>query len=198
MRIIAGDLKGREIVLPRRSRIRPATGYVRELAMNLFTPGRLEGGIFLDVCAGSGLTGFEALSRGARQVIFVEVDRRTIEQLRLNAKRFGVSDRMAVVSRDARHCFPVLRKMLDGAQVDAAFLDPPYIPFMAEDILLRFGLASSVLAPDGLLILRTRDDLARVVPGLELVERRAAGNGALWLYRPTAAELQAQGDAHDV
>ncbi len=67
-------------------------------------------------------------------------------------------------------------------------MDPPYIPYMAADILLRFGLASSILAPAALLILRTRDDLPRDVPGLEFIERRQAGNGALWLYRP-AAEL---------
>jgi 16S rRNA (guanine966-N2)-methyltransferase len=198
MRIIAGELKGREVVLPRGSRIRPATGYVRELAMNLFTPERLADGIFLDVCAGSGLTGFEALSRGASKTIFVEVDRKTIEHLRLTGKRFKVSERMAVISRDARHCFPILRKMLDGQQIAAAFLDPPYIPYMAADLLMRFGLASSILAPDGLLILRTRDDLPRDVPGLQFIERRAAGNGALWLFRPLQTPESDTEELHDV
>jgi 16S rRNA (guanine966-N2)-methyltransferase len=185
MRIIAGELKGQSVVLPKGSRIRPATGYVRELAMNLFTPTRLTGGVFLDICAGSGLLGFEALSRGAARVVFVEADRRAAERLRSTALRFGVRDRVAVVVRDARRCFPALRRALDSAQVAAAFLDPPYIPCMAEDLLTRCGVAVDVLAAESLLIVRTPDTLPEKVPGLQLVAHRSAGSGRLWLYQPS-------------
>ena len=65
VRIIAGELKGREVQIPRQSRIRPATGFIRELAMNLFTPRRIEGGVFLDLCAGSGLVALTRLLSAA-------------------------------------------------------------------------------------------------------------------------------------
>jgi 16S rRNA (guanine966-N2)-methyltransferase len=192
VRIIAGELKGREIVLPRGSRIRPATGYVRELAMNLYTPERLQGAIFLDVCAGSGLVGFEALSRGAARTVFVEADRRTASQLRDNAERFGVSQRITIIALDARRCFATLRNALGGKLVDAVFLDPPYIAGMAVDLLYRFGAATDLLAPDGLLVLRTPDDLPQEIPGLQFIDKRTAGNGALWLYYPAGIDQTEQ------
>jgi 16S rRNA (guanine966-N2)-methyltransferase len=184
MRIIAGELKGREILLPKGSRIRPATGFVRELLMNLLTPDWVQGSIFLDICAGSGLVGFEALSRGAARVIFVEANMKTAAQIRETAERFGVRKRITVLQRDARHCFNLLRKTLDGTSAHTMFLDPPYIPSMAEDLLFRCGMAVDLLAPGGTVIIRTPDDLPQIVPGLLLRERRDAGNGALWLYEP--------------
>jgi len=192
VRIIAGELKGREIALPRGSRIRPATGYVRELAMNLYTPERLEGAIFLDVCAGSGLVGFEALSRGAARVIFVETDRRTASQLRDSAERFGISSRVTIIALDARRCFATLRNALGGQSVDAVFLDPPYIAGMAVDLLYRFGAAAELLTPDALLMLRTPDQLPQEIPGLQFAEKRPAGNGALWLYYPARIDHSQQ------
>ena len=159
--------------------------------MDLFTPARLVGAVLLDVCAGSGLLGFEALSRGAARVVFVEADPRTAARLRDTALRFGVRERVAIVVRDARRCFPALRKALDGRQAAAVFLDPPYIPGMAQELLARWG-AADVLAAQGLLIVRTPDALPEDVPGLQLIERRRAGSGGLWLYRPGAPIAEAQ------
>ena len=188
MRIIAGDLKGREVQIPRQSRIRPATGFIRELAMNLFTPGRIEGGMFLDLCAGSGLVGFEAISRGAARAYFVEADSRTASEIKLAAERFGVADRAVVLTQDARRCFPRLLKLLAGAGFDAAFLDPPFIPGMAGDILKYVGQSAKILNPEALLITRSPDRLSTEVPGLTFIERRGTGNGALWLFKGALKE----------
>ena len=179
-------------MLPRGSRIRPATGYVRELAMNLYTPERLQGAIFLDVCAGSGLVGFEALSRGAARTIFIEADRRTSGLLRDCAESFGVSSRVTIINLDARRCFATLRNALGGRCIDAAFLDPPYITGMAVDLLYRFGAAADIFAANGLLVLRTPEQLPQEVPGLQFVEKRPAGNGALWLYYPARIDHSQQ------
>lgn len=191
MRIIAGELKGREVHLPRGSRIRPATNFVREMAMNLFenaageAGGRISDGIFLDVCAGSGLMGFEALSRGARRAWFVEADYRTAEALRETARRFSVDSRAKVIRCDARRCFGVLAKQLAGERIDAAFLDPPFIAGMAEDILLRLADgAAELYSPRALIIVRTPDELPVALEGLNFIEERAAGQSRLWLYRP--------------
>src|SRR5205809_7168156 len=110
MRIIAGSLRGREITLPKNSRIRPATGFVREMLMNIYTPQRLQSGAFLDICAGSGLVGFEALSRGAQHVYFIEVDAQTTQALKDNAEHFGVTEQVTVLRADARRSAPRIAK----------------------------------------------------------------------------------------
>jgi 16S rRNA (guanine966-N2)-methyltransferase len=186
MRIIAGELKGREIALPRNSRIRPATGFIREMAMNLFSPERIEDRLFLDICAGSGLVGFEALSRGAARAYMIEADGRTAAALRENAQRFGVADRCVVLLHDARRCFTPLRKMLGEQRFGAVFIDPPFIPGMAADIVGRVGDGADLFEPDALIIARSPDQLPDAPDGLRLLERRGTGNGAMWLYEPAA------------
>ncbi|MCH7472175.1 RsmD family RNA methyltransferase [bacterium] len=187
MRIIAGELKGREVRLPRGSPVRPATGLVREQVMNLLTAPRLKAGKFLDLCAGSGLIGFEALSRGAPAVIFVEADKATARNISETARTLGVSDRITVIKRDARRCFAAVRKRLDpGERIAAAILDPPYIPGMAEEILLSLGAAADIYVKDALIVVRTPEELPAAVDGLAFDSRRGAGNASLWLYRPQA------------
>ena len=184
MRIIAGELKGRRVHLPKGSPIRPATGFVRELAMNLFTEGRLSAGCFLDLCAGSGLMGFEALSRGAVRAIFVEAEPRTAALLKRSAAALGVAERSVVLSHDARRCFGAALRIAGAGGVSAAFLDTPYIPGMAQEVLMRAGQAVDVLKPDALLIVRTPDELPPAAGALTLRDKRRAGNAHLWLYAP--------------
>src|SRR4051812_19709915 len=128
MRIIAGSLRGREIRLPKNSRIRPATGFVREKLMSLYTPARLESGAFLDICAGSGLVGFEALSRGAQHVYFIEVDAQTTQALKDNAEHFGVDRQVTVIRADARRAAPrIASAAAANGRISCAMLDAPYI-----------------------------------------------------------------------
>lgn len=197
MRIIAGALRGRAVALPKGSRIRPATGYVLEMVMNLFTPQRLASGAFLDVCAGSGLVGFEALSRGAPAALFVEAERATAFALAETARRFGVRERCQILNRDARRCMPrvaeLLRAQLDTgwpAQISCVFMDPPYIPGLALDILERFGRwlsepgARLLLSGDALVIVRTPDPLPETVPALMLHSVRQAGSAKVYVFLP--------------
>lgn len=186
MRIIAGELKGRSVHLPKGSPIRPATGFVRELAMNLFTPARLHAGCFLDLCAGSGLMGFEAVSRGCPRAILVEADARTAALLRRSAAALGVEHRSVVLCRDARRCFRAVERIAGAGGVSAAFLDTPFIPGMAWEVLLRAGQAAGMLQGDALFIVRTPDELPSAVGALALREKRRAGNAWLWLYAPEA------------
>jgi 16S rRNA (guanine966-N2)-methyltransferase len=182
MRIIAGELKGQEVLPPRGSRIRPATGLVREMAMNLFTPARLSSGPFLDLCAGTGLMGFEALSRGAPRALFVETDARTAAQLRRSAERLGVADRAEVLRLDARRCFKTVNRLLAGAHLACIFLDPPYLDTMAAELLAYCGRNSGLLADDGLLIARAPEALPLEVAGLRFISQRNAGRSFLALY----------------
>jgi 16S rRNA (guanine966-N2)-methyltransferase len=195
MRIIAGKLKGRRVTLPRGSRARPVTGKVLELAMSLFGPERLNGGVFADLCAGSGLVGFEAVSRGAEMALLVEASPRQARQLSATAEDFNVTETVTVLRTDARRCFPGVKKRLPGGRLlTAVFIDPPYIPGMARELITALGAAAGcgdLLAPDALVILRTPDRIDKepggtAVEGLKFVEKRPAGNARLWLYRPAA------------
>lgn len=183
MRIIAGTLKGREVRAPRSSRVRPATGLVREMAMSLLGD-RLTSAPFLDLCAGTGLIGFEALSRGAPHVVFVEADGRHAGQLRRTAHELGVAARSTVLRLDVRRCFKALRKHLDGSRAACAFLDPPFIEGMAAEMLVHFGREASVLRPDGLLIVRAPERLPVEVAGLKFQDHRRAGQSWLGVYAP--------------
>ena len=183
MRIIAGNLKGRSISLPKGSRTRPTTGAVRELLMNLLGP-RLDHQPFLDLCAGSGITGFEALSRGAARVAFVEADARMAEQLRATAGTWGLEDCTQVLQQDARRCWKSVERWLDGELLGAAFLDPPFIPGMAADLLRHCGKGAKLFAPSACLVARSPDRLPESIPGFKLEFQRGHDTVALWGYSP--------------
>jgi 16S rRNA (guanine966-N2)-methyltransferase len=199
MRVIAGSLRGREVLLPKGSRIRPATGFVREMLMSIYTPDRLAAGSFADLCAGSGLVGFEALSRGARHAVFVEAEPRTSALLKRNAERFGVDSQITVLTGDARRVAPRIAALVaEGrvSQVSALFADPPYIKGMARDLAARLseGIQTSgatIFHEDALVIFRTVDRLEQGYSGLEYLEDRDAGTGRLWLYRPLIGAVAA-------
>jgi 16S rRNA (guanine966-N2)-methyltransferase len=199
MRIIAGELRGRAVELPKGSRIRPATGYVLEMVMSLFTPARLEAGAFLDICAGSGLVGLEALSRGAPAAVFVEAERATASALGETARRFGVAERCQILNRDARRAMPKVAETLEGqietgwpSRISCIFMDPPYIPGLALDILGRFAQwlegaeRPALLDPDALLILRSPDRITQELPRLSLQSTRQAGSARIYVYAPEA------------
>jgi 16S rRNA (guanine(966)-N(2))-methyltransferase RsmD len=114
MRVIAGEFRSRRIKSVPGIEVRPTPDRLREALFNVLAP-RIGGAVFLDCYAGSGSVGIEALSRGAKRVIFIEKNGRALEALRVNLKSLGIEER-AVVSR-------VLRKE-DAA--DIAFIDPPY------------------------------------------------------------------------
>lgn len=200
MRIIAGELKGRSVELPRGSRSRPATGFVRELVMNLLDtrgPGGTSlvplGG-FLDLFAASGVSGFEALSRGAPEAVFVEVDGRHSAQITRNSYAFGIQERCKVLTCDARRVHNPLERHLAGRRLAAAFADPPYIAGFAPHYVPYLGRLAGLFLPEALLMVRSMERLPEAVPGLRLIESRSAGKGKLYLYSPLSSAAGEQTD----
>jgi 16S rRNA (guanine966-N2)-methyltransferase len=121
VRIIAGAWRGRQIKAPPGDLVRPTGDRVREAWMSIVNPS-LAGARVLDLFAGSGALGLEALSRGAREVHFVESAARSLQALAANIETLGAKDR-AVVHRD-----DALRYLdrLGDERFDVAFADPPY------------------------------------------------------------------------
>ncbi|HEY7614398.1 MAG TPA: 16S rRNA (guanine(966)-N(2))-methyltransferase RsmD [Gemmatimonadales bacterium] len=133
MRIVAGEFGGRRIVVPRDGRVRPTADRVREAWMSILAP-ELEHARVLDLFAGSGALGLEALSRGAANATFVELAPASLEALRANIDALGVGDRADVRRGDA------LRFVhgLDAGAYDVAFADPPYTGDAADRLVAAF------------------------------------------------------------
>lgn len=123
MRIIAGAFRRHPLVAPKGTTTRPTTDRVREALFQHLEVARFsfEGARVLDLFAGAGTLGLEALSRGARSLVAVERDRRALEALRTNVQRLGVEDRVKIVSAP----LPRALRHVDGP-FDVVFSDPPY------------------------------------------------------------------------
>jgi 16S rRNA (guanine966-N2)-methyltransferase len=133
VRIIAGDWGGRRIKAPSGRDVRPTTDRVREAWMSALG-GRLDALTVLDLFAGSGALGLEALSRGAAHATFVEIARASLKSLEDNVRLLGAGDRVTVVKGDA---LKYARK-LGPAAFDLALADPPYGAGHAAALLERF------------------------------------------------------------
>jgi len=121
MRVVAGQLRGRKIEGPITQATRPTTDKVREAMFNaLSSLDVIDGAHVIDVYAGSGALGIEALSRGAHHCIFVENNRDALVVLRKNLQNLGLMERSVVVETDA------MAAMATARQVDLVLADPPY------------------------------------------------------------------------
>lgn len=123
MRVIAGAAKGRRLKVPQSKDIRPITDMIKEALFN--TLGQyLQDKSFLDLFAGSGAVGIEALSRGAKNVIFVEKEAKAVEIIHYNLRHCRLEDRARVIKGDA---FKVIGRLADrGERFDYIYVDPPF------------------------------------------------------------------------
>ena len=148
MRIIAGTLKGRNLQFKSKN-LRPTSDKVREALFNILV-GKIHGANFLDLFAGSGALGIEALSRGAQQAVFVE----KYPQLVLaNIADLNLKAQTNVIRLDVIKALDMLSKQTK--QFDVIFLDPPYDSPALELTLTKLG-EIKLLAPEGLVIVEHR------------------------------------------
>ncbi|WP_122261486.1 16S rRNA (guanine(966)-N(2))-methyltransferase RsmD [Ornithinimicrobium cerasi] len=184
-RIIAGRAGGRTIAVPRGSETRPTTDRVREALFSRVEALTDLGGVrVLDLYAGSGALGLEAVSRGAQHLLAVEKHRPTAALVTRNARELGMADavevRAAAVDR-------VLRHGPAGPGYDLALLDPPY-PLAEDDLaaVLALLVTAGWLAPDALVVVErsTRSPQPTWPPGLTHLRTRAYGETALHLAEP--------------
>jgi 16S rRNA (guanine966-N2)-methyltransferase len=177
MRIIAGSRKGARIFAPKGGETRPTGDRVREAAFNLLGPDAAEGSTVLDLFAGSGAMGLEALSRGAARATFVESDREACRTINRNLDKLGLEG-ATVLCQDA---LTALRAdVRAGTRYDLVLVDPPYRRFSSLQNALIENLPK-ILAPDGLLLVETA---AAEDPELPLATRtsRRYGSARLTLF----------------
>ena len=133
MRIIAGEFKGRRLVLPRDARVRPTGDRLREAWMSILQDGIPRARV-VDLFAGSGALGLEAISRGAASADFVELNQSSLQALKENIDSLGAGERATVHRGDAMR---FAEKLAPGAY-DIAFADPPYTIDYAERLVALF------------------------------------------------------------
>ena len=180
MRIISGSKKGARITAPKGAATRPTGDRVREAAFNLIGP--VDDATVLDLYAGSGAMGLEALSRGARRCVFVESDRGACRVIQANLEKLGLTG--AVV--ECRDALAALRQeAAAGRRYDLVLVDAPYAEYASSLQMALSDLLPRVLAPDGLVVLETG---AKTEPELPLkpVTSRRYGSARLSLFRSEA------------
>jgi 16S rRNA (guanine966-N2)-methyltransferase len=170
VRIIAGSRKGARIFAPKGRDTRPTSDRVREAAFNLIGP--VEDASVLDLFAGSGAMGLEALSRGAAAAVFVETDREARRSIDRNLEKLGLAGRV-----DPRDAFQFLAT--ERRRYDLVLCDPPY-DFADHDRLGPY--LARVLASDGLLVYETGAKVEPAVEGLSVRTSRTYGSARLTLF----------------
>ncbi|WP_258361091.1 16S rRNA (guanine(966)-N(2))-methyltransferase RsmD [Moorella sulfitireducens (nom. illeg.)] len=178
VRIIAGQVRGLRLRTPGGLVTRPTSDRVREALFNILGA-RVIDSIFLDLFAGTGAVGLEALSRGAREAVFIEKNRRALSCLDANLAATGFKDKARIIAADARPALDVLRRR--GAAFDLIYIDPPYRQGWGDIIL---PAVVPLVAPDGIVILETAaSEATPETADMVLLSRRIYGDTALIFYQ---------------
>ncbi|HEY3359824.1 MAG TPA: 16S rRNA (guanine(966)-N(2))-methyltransferase RsmD [Polyangia bacterium] len=179
MRIISGEARGRHLRAPRGDATRPTADRVRQALYDVL--GSPAGLVVLDLFAGTGALGLEALSRGASRAVFVDEAEPAIRVVRDNVKTLGYEDRARILRLEVRRALRLLEK--ESAGFDWVFLDPPYASAGGDTTLAALG-ASALVRPGGLVIAEhdRRRPPAERYGALALDDRRRWGQTEVSLY----------------
>jgi 16S rRNA (guanine(966)-N(2))-methyltransferase RsmD len=163
MHIIAGLYRNRKLIAPKRDQTRPTAGRLREALFSI-CQNYIQDVRFLDLCAGSGCIGLEALSRGAGFSTFIEHNREAVEAIRQNIKSLDVQNQTQILQGDIFKMLDLLKKK--GESFDIIYADPPYhttaqaknglIPISEK--LIEYIDGSALLSPNGILFIEESFD----------------------------------------
>jgi 16S rRNA (guanine(966)-N(2))-methyltransferase RsmD len=170
--------------------LRPTSARVREALFDILG-GRVAGAEVLDLFAGTGAVGIEALSRGARRAVFVEADARAVRLIAANLRRAGLEGAATVVAGDAARALERLRAQ--GAKFSIVFLDPPYAEGAPPDVLQA---SAALVEPGGVLVVEhgARGRVALEPPaGLAAGRRYSYGDSRLSVFHRDAHAAEPRG-----
>jgi 16S rRNA (guanine966-N2)-methyltransferase len=182
MRVIAGKYKSRRLAGPAGEQTRPTSDRLRETLFNVVAPG-VPGSVWLDLFAGTGAIGIEAISRGARMAYFVESSRRAARTIRENLATLEIEEGFEVIERDA----PVALRMLEAQAVacDFCYLDPPYRRLDDYEQVLGYLSQSRLLGSESLVIAEhdKHADPGEELGSLRRQRKLRQGDSVLSFYR---------------
>lgn len=187
MRIIGGTIKGRRILSPRKGRegrsIRPTSARAREAVFNIIGK-EVRDATVLDLFAGTGAMGLEALSRAAQTAVFVDNSQAAVRLLSRNIDLCGFTERAKVVRHDLTKSLCFLQEFVQAGGFSLIFIDPPYRQEVGGLILDKLARAE-ILTSSGLVILEyaAGGRLSEESGGLQLVDQRQYGEAGFGFYR---------------
>jgi 16S rRNA (guanine(966)-N(2))-methyltransferase RsmD len=181
LRVIAGKYKGRSLKTPKATSTRPTQGMLREAVFNI-CQNEIEGAFFLDLFAGSGAMGFEAISRGAAKATLVEQNRQALLCIKENIETLKIGSEVELLPMDASRAVQVLAKK--KALFNIVYIDPPY-DTPVKDFL---DPLPSLLAPNAIVFVEERSSPKSISkpyesPSLILKDSRRFGVALLHQYR---------------
>ena len=194
MRVIAGTAKGRKLRVPAGLHVRPSGARLRESAFGILEHrGAIDGARVLDLFAGTGALGIEALSRGATSLVAVEQDRAVAKLLQANVEHAGFADRTRVVVQPAARA---VAQLPDGDSFDLVLVDPPYREGLAQPVLERLA-ERGLVTPDGLVLVEhARVESLAWPETWELELERRFGDSTITLLRAAQPDHRSEVPTH--
>lgn len=182
MRIISGTSKGRKLVTPRSQFLRPTSDRVKESIFNILQD-EIVGKVVLDLFAGTGNLGIEALSRGAKKTIFVEKGRQALRLIQRNLTQFGLEERSEILPKDANRAIGILKQK--GESFDLILMDPPYLKGLIQKTLMKLN-SHQIYHKDSILVIEhnRREPLSIVMEGWNLIRQRRIGDTLISFLTP--------------
>lgn len=185
MRVISGSAKGHKLIAPNSPRVRPALDKVRGAIFNILFD--VSGSRVLDLFAGSGAVGIEALSRGAKEAVFVEEWSRAIESIERNLAHCKLSNHAHIISGDVLKTVSHLSKK--NKHFDLIFVDPPYLKSLVNTTLKQLAV-STLITTDTLIVVEHHPKEPIEVPcGLTLTDNRKYGQTRVSFLKKLPAAL---------
>jgi 16S rRNA (guanine966-N2)-methyltransferase len=174
MRIISGTSRGRKLATPKSQSLRPTSDRVKESIFNILRE-EVEGKKVLDLFAGTGNLGIEALSRGAKKAIFVEKGRQALRLIQKNLNQSGFEDRSEIIPKDVNRAIGVLNQRRES--FDLIFMDPPYEEGMINRTLMKLN-SHQIYHKGSILIIEhdRRESLPNIMEGWNLIRERRIGD----------------------
>ena len=182
MRIISGTSKGKRLATPKGKALRPTSDRVKESIFNILG-GAVEGKVVLDLFAGTGNLGIEALSRGAKRVIFVERGREATRLIKSNLAQCRMAMVSEIIPKDVSRAIGVLHQR--GETFDIILMDPPYEGGLIEKTLWKLQ-SYRIYHDDSILIIEhdRREPLPADLPGWNLIRQRKIGDTLISFLTP--------------
>jgi len=190
MRVTGGEFKGLRLYSPKGLKVRPTSDMVRQALFNILKHKYIQEwneAKVLDLFAGTGALGIEALSRGASEAFFVESHQTSVSVLKKNLEKLNLAEKSKIIKARIDNPSKRLLKILEQQSFDILFSDPPYSSGLSKDSLMLIA-NTGCLAPDGILVVEEKkwEKLPNKLEGkklhLHLVDTRFYGQTALWFY----------------
>ena len=173
MRIVGGKYKGRVLCEFKGKAVRPTSDMARESIFNILQT-RIYGAHFLDLFSGTGAMGIEALSRGARKVVFNDIDRESVKIIKTNIEKLKVSEDYSVYNYNALTLLDIIQD-----KFDIIFMDPPYNSGLDKSALEK---VSRIMNDNSIVILEDDAFFGGEVDGLEIIDKRKYGKVHLTFF----------------